>query len=192
MALWLENSLQAFNIMLQIGAGTGLLFLLRWFWWRINAFSELTAMIVSLLVALYFQFAHKHLFPNVPLAASWKLVLGVGLTTVAWVIATFLTRPTREARLRAFYRLALPGGPGWRRTVERARAAGEPVDDGEGKWTVPLGLLCMMVGCAAVYGALFATGFFLYGNLVPGVILSVVTVASAVFLFRTWRKVSAH
>ncbi|MGB2823852.1 MAG: Na+:solute symporter, partial [Phycisphaerae bacterium] len=181
-----------FKILLQIGAGTGLLFLLRWFWWRINAFSELTAMIVSFLVAVYFQFGHQHLLPDLPLAASWKLVMGVGITTVAWVVVTFLTRPTDQGRLREFYRRALPGGPGWRLVIERARAEGEAIDEGEGKWTVPLGLLCMMVGCAAVYGALFATGFFLYGNIIPAVILTVVAAASAVFLFKTWRKVSAR
>jgi len=192
MALWLENSLQAFKIMLQIGAGTGLLFLLRWFWWRVNAFSEITAMVVSFLVAIFFEFAHEPLLGVGRLARSWEFVIGVGFTTVAWVIVTFLTRPTRENRLREFYRRALPGGPGWRTVLARARAAGEPIDEGEGKWTVPLGLLCMMAGCAAVYGTLFATGFLLYGNVIPAVILAVVAAASAVFLFKTWRKVSAH
>ncbi len=192
MALWLENSLQAFKIMLQIGAGTGMLFLLRWFWWRINAFSELAAMIVSFLVALYFQFVHKQLLGVDRLATSWEFVIGVGITTVAWVVVTFLTRPTDQARLRGFYRLSLPGGPGWRGVIERARADGQAIDEGEGRWTVPLGLLCMMVACAAVYGALFATGFFLYGNIVPAVILTVLAAASAAFLFKTWRKVSAH
>jgi SSS family solute:Na+ symporter len=192
MALWLENSLQAFKIMLQIGAGTGLLFLLRWFWWRVNAFSEITAMVVSFLVAIFFEFAHEPLLGVGRLARSWEFVIGVGFTTVAWVIVTFLTRPTREGRLREFYRLSLPGGPGWRTVLAQARADGEAIDEGEGKWTVPLGLLCMMAGCAAVYGALFATGFLLYGNVIPAVILAVVAAASAVFLFKTWRKVSAH
>jgi len=191
LALWLENSVQAFKIMLQIGAGTGLLFLLRWFWWRINAFSEIAAMVVSFLVAVFFEFVQEPLFGVDRLPTSWEFVLGVGITTVAWVTATFLTRPTEPDRLRRFYRLAQPGGPGWRGVVDAARADGEPVEEAGAKWTVPLGLLCMMVGCAAVYGTLLATGFFLYGNILPGVILSVVAAGSTVFLFKTWRKVSS-
>ena len=97
-SLWLENALQAFQILLQIGAGTGLVFLLRWFWWRINAWSELSAMIISFLVALYFQFGHEALgFTEVD--PSLQLVLGVLITTVGWLTVTFLTPPTEPATL---------------------------------------------------------------------------------------------
>jgi Na+/proline symporter len=190
LALWLKSSYQAFGILLQIGAGTGLLFLLRWFWWRVSAFSELAGMIVSFLVAVYFEFVHTTALGAEQPAMAWKLVIGVGITTATWIVATFLTRPTASGRLREFYRLALPGGPGWRGVVADARAAGDAIDAGEGKWTVPLGILCMFAGCVAVYSALFATGFFLYGNVVPGIILAVAGVVAAAFLFRTWRKVS--
>src|SRR5690606_19458920 len=104
-AVWLQNALQAFNILLQIGAGTGLLFILRWFWWRINAISELTAMIVSFLVAVYLERIHPSLFPGAALGSSTKLVIGVAITTVAWVSITFLTKPEDEGTLRSFYRL---------------------------------------------------------------------------------------
>jgi len=191
-ALWLQNSLQAFKIMLQIGAGTGLLFVLRWFWWRINAFSEVAAMVVSFLVAVFFEFGYVHVFGGPRLPTSWEFVLGVAITTGAWVIVTFLTRPTDAGRLRQFYRLAQPGGPGWRAVVRQARAAGQAIDEGEGRWTVPLALLCVLAGCLAVYGALFATGYFIYGNTVPAVALSVVAAASTVFLLVTWRRVSAQ
>ncbi len=186
LALWLENAVQAFKILLQVGAGTGLLFILRWFWWRINALSELTAMIVSFVVAVYFETAD----PDI--SSGLRLVIGVGITTAAWISVTFMTRPTETAKLRQFYRKAEPGGPGWRRVVEQAAADGEPIVEGQPKWTVPLALLCMMIACLAVYSALFATGYYLYGNTVPAVILTVVAVASAVFLGKTWNKVSSH
>jgi len=191
LALWLESSFQAFKILLQVGAGTGLLFILRWFWWRINAYSELTAMIVSFLVAVYLELIHPKVLPDVVLHSGLKLVIGVGITTVAWVVVTFLTRPTAKGQLRQFYRKAEPGGPGWRTVIEQADADGEPIVEGQPKWTVPLALLCMMIGCLAVYSALFATGYYLYGNIVPAVVLSVVAIGSAVFLGKTWNKVSA-
>jgi len=185
-ALWMESALQVFNILLQIGAGTGLLFILRWFWWRINAFSELTAMIVSFLVAVYFQFIHDRLF-DLPLNDWEKLCIGVGITTFSWVLVTFLTLPADESKLRSFYRLVKPGGPGWTYIVGRARADGDLIDEGEGQWSVPAGVLCMVFGCLGVYGALFATGYFIYGNTVPALIVSGVSVASFLVLTRLWR-----
>jgi len=186
LALWLSNALQAFNIMLQVGAGTGLLFILRWFWWRINAFSELAAMIVSFVVAVCFQFfAPSHI-------ADWvKLLTGVGVTTVAWVLVTILTRPTDEATLRRFCRLINPGGPGWRAVLLRAAADGETIEGARQKWTVPMGILCMAVGCLAVYSALFATGYWIYSNHLPAIILTCTAVVSSVFLMMTWRRVNA-
>ncbi len=192
LALGMQNALQAFQIILQIGAGTGLLFILRWFWWRINAWSEITAMLVSFVVALYFQFAHAQLFPDLPLAGAWRFVAGVAATTLAWVAVTFLTPPTDERQLRSFCRLARPGGPGWRAVRERARQAGEPLPDEEARWSVPLGLLCMMVACVAVYAVLFATGSWLYGNAGLGLVLAALAAAAIAFLVRTWARVSAH
>jgi len=184
LALLLSNALQAFNILLQIGAGTGLLFIMRWFWWRINPWSEITAMAVSFVVALYFQLVHPH--TGLPeLSTHLMLIIGVGITTVAWVTVTFLTRPSDEKTLISFCRLVRPGGPGWRKVEERA---GLNVDgeggEGEGAWEVPAGILKMVLGCFAIYGALFATGFWIYGNTFPAVILTAVTVASAVALVK--------
>jgi Na+/proline symporter len=112
---------QAFNIILQIGAGTGLIFILRWFWWRINAFSELSGMVVSFIVALYFELIYKGAM------ADWqKLVIGVGITTVSWLAVTFLTQPTSKETLQSFYRLVHPGGPGWKKVLRDAEAQGVP------------------------------------------------------------------
>jgi Na+/proline symporter len=191
LALWLENALQAFHILLQIGAGTGLLFILRWFWWRINAFSELTAMVVSFLVAVYVELVHPNLFPGIELAAWVKLVSGVAITTTAWVVVTFLTRPTDHRVLAEFCRKVHPGGPGWRVVLERARAEGDRIEEEGRGWNVPLGILCMVAGCFAVYSTLFAIGYLIYGNHIFALVLMAVAVVSVHFLFRVWRKVSA-
>ncbi len=189
LALWLKNALQAFHILLQIGAGTGLLFILRWFWWRINAFSELTAMIVSFLFAIYVELIHPDLFPGVELAAWVKLLSGVGITTVAWVAVTFMTRPTEQSVLLSFYTKVNPGGPGWRRVLERARAEGEEIEMESG-WIVPLGILCMFAGCVAVYSALFAIGYLIYGNLPLALVLVAVAVLAVIYILRMWSRIS--
>ncbi|HUG39960.1 MAG TPA: sodium:solute symporter family protein [Longimicrobiales bacterium] len=191
-ALWLQNALQAFQILLQIGAGTGLLFILRWFWWRINAYSEITAMVVSFVVAVWLELVQPRLYPGLALTPSFKLVLGVAITTVAWVTATYLTRPTDDAVLRRFYRLTRPGGPGWRPVADRATAAGEPPLDTAGDWTVPRGILAMVAGCLAVYSALFATGYWIYGLVTPAFALTAVAVSAAYALARLWGGVSGR
>ena len=189
LALLLQNALQAFNILLQIGAGTGLLFILRWFWWRINAWSEITAMVVSFLVALYVESLHPRLFPAVELSTSVKLLVGVGVTTVAWVAVTFMTRPTDTAVLRRFVALTRPGGPGWERVVQEARAEGISMPEGAGAWTVPAGILAMVAGAFAIYGVLFTTGLFLYGRLGEAAVAAVISLAAVVYLFRAWPRV---
>lgn len=184
-SLWLENALQAFQILLQIGAGTGLLFLLRWFWWRINAAAELTAMIVSFLVAAYFQFFHDGLF-NLELADWQRLVIGVGVTTAAWLAVALFTAPTDEGVLRDFVRTIRPDGPGWAAVRRRAAAAGEPLPEGASE--LPLGIACMVLGSVAVYSALFATGLLLYGKALPGIVLALVAATAAFGVFRLWGR----
>ena len=178
-SLWLENALQAFQILLQIGAGTGLIFLLRWFWWRVNAWSEISGMIVSFVVAVYFQFAHEGL-GFAPLHPSLQLVIGVAITTVVWLSVTMLTPPADRDTLQSFYDTVRPSGRGWRRVV----ATGDGPDSGIGA-----GLAGWFFGCVAVYSALFATGFFVYGNVGLGAVLAVVTVGGAVGLFRVLPRV---
>jgi solute:Na+ symporter, SSS family len=189
-ALWLTHALQAFQILLQIGAGTGLLFILRWFWWRINAFSELTAMVVSFLVAFWLELVQPRLFPDLVPEPSIRLIIGVAITTVAWVVVTFLTRPVDDVTLRRFYRIARPGGPGWARIARRAAAAGDPIPDPTGDWTVPQGILAMTAGVLAVYSALFATGYWIYGRWVLAAVLTAVAAAAAVALASIWGRVA--
>ncbi len=187
MALVLSSALQAFHILLQIGAGTGLLFILRWFWWRVNPYSELTAMAVSFLVAIYLQLIHPRLGFAL-LSTPVQLVVGVGITTVCWITVTLLTKPTDKKTLRSFYRLVQPGGPGWRKVVEEARKENDPVETTERGWDVPTGIICMVLGCFAVYSALFATGNWIYGRYPLAAVLTGIAVVSTFVLTRAWKK----
>ncbi|MCK5740033.1 Na+:solute symporter, partial [bacterium] len=191
LALLLDNALQAFQILLQIGAGTGLLFILRWFWWRINPFSELTAMVVSFLVAVYFQFIHS--LTGLPeINSHWQLVAGVVITTLAWVLVTLITKPSDSATLRRFYALVHPGGPGWAKIVAAAKSDGEVFSDAEKDWDVPTSILCMVLGCFTVYGTLFSTGFWIYGNRGPAIVLTVISILAAVTLMFYWRRLQIN
>jgi SSS family solute:Na+ symporter len=195
-SLWLQNALQAFQILLQIGAGTGLVFLLRWFWWRINAWSELSAMIISFLVALYFQFGDGVIgrafdqygytaFGPGPLDPSLQLVFGVLITSVGWVTVTFLTPPAQPETLRTFHRLIRPMGPGWR----GAGLGLEPDPDAHGPTAAFLG---WFLACVVVYGALCGTGYALYGRGSLSVVCFGAATAAAVGLFKTLPRVGVR
>ncbi|MDD2348311.1 MAG: Na+:solute symporter [Kiritimatiellae bacterium] len=185
-----------FHVLLQVGAGTGLLYILRWFWWRINVWSEVTAMVVSFIVAVFFQFCAEPLGIEAALSnagwlkimdfTSWKMVLGIIITTIAWVTVTYLTPPVEERTLVEFCRKIRPGGPGWRR-FETVPEGAEP----EG-WNVPNGILCMMLGCLLVWASLFGTGYLLYGQFARGaVLLAVAAVAGGGLLLRIRAAVRA-
>jgi Na+/proline symporter len=188
-ALWLQNALQAFQILLQIGAGTGLLFILRWFWWRINVASELTAMIVSFLVAIYLELLHPRIFPAAELTTTFKLLAGVGLTTVAWLAATYLGRPADSTTLRRFCTLVRPGGPGWDPVMREAAAAGEPIPADAQGWAVPRGILAMVAGAFAIYAALFAIGYTIYGRYTLAAFLGVASAGAFAYIGWVWAQV---
>ena len=180
LALTLENALQIFQILLQIGAGTGLLYLLRWFWWRINAQAELAAMISSFGVALAMQF-----FVGDALSGWLKLLIGVALTSVFWIGTALATAPTDERTLLAFYRKIRPGGPGWKPIA--ALAGG----NGGGNAALAAPLLASALGSAAVYGFLFAAGFALYGDYAPAAAAALAAVCSCCGVAWLWRRVAA-
>jgi SSS family solute:Na+ symporter len=169
LGLLLTDAGQAFNLLLLIGAGTGGLFILRWFWWRINAWTELVAMGGSLVVAGYFTFVHDGL-DLVELAAHEKLIWGSLLTTVVWVVATYLTPPESDKTLKAFVEQVNPGGPGWKQWTTA---------DASAPWPVPRGILSMVLGCTGVYAALIATGSWLYGDASMAMVLVAVAASSA-------------
>jgi Na+/proline symporter len=164
----LLNAKRAFDLILQVGAGTGLVFILRWFWWRINAFSEIAAMAVSFVVAGYFELVHAH--TGLPQLVQWQqLVLGVGVTTICWVVITLATRPADDQTLINFCRVVRAGGPGWEAVVQRAKASGISIEGAGTKWDVPYGMLCLLFG--SVRGP-FRNGHVdlwpLHGSLYPG------------------------
>lgn len=183
LALLLSNALQAFNILLQIGAGTGLIFILRWFWWRINAWSEISAMIISFIVACVFEFG----FPDLP--SHIKLIAGVGITTVGWVAVTFLTQPTAHATLLKFYKLIKPHPAGWQAVIEPSLKAGELRNDEVLPGKLPLEIMCMIAGCFLVYGALFGIGFWMYGEMGKALIGLGITIVATLVLMKSWSQV---
>ena len=166
--LQLETAMQAFQILLQIGAGTGLVFLLRWFWWRINTWSEISAMVISFLVAVYFGFLHTPL-GFTKWDPSAELVVGVAVTTVGWLVVTFLTPPVDTETLKDFHTRIQPLGKGWEAVVPRKRGPAQDgdVDTGQGG-ELAAGLLSWFLGCVMVYAVLFGTCFLLVGNMVWG------------------------
>ncbi len=185
-ALALSNALQAFNILLQIGAGTGLIFILRWFWWRINAWSELSAMVISFVVACYFEFFATGLETHI------KLISGVAITSAGWILVTFLTQPTAQATLLRFYRLIKPHPAGWQPVIQKGIHTGD-IHAGEvvaGK--LPLEIVCMVTGCFLVYGALFGLGFFLYGETTKAFIGFAIATLSGFILIRAWNQVKGN
>lgn len=204
LSLALTDATQAFNLLLLSGAGSGAIYLLRWFWWRINAYSEIFAMVFTTLVALVLTFAFNgerealldiHVSDTFTLSGnSVKFLIAVCGTTIAWLLGTFVTRPESQETLRNFYRVCKPGGPGWKKLIEMAHAEGDMIDGVEsGKsWEVPLEILCVFIGCAFVYCSLFCIGSFVYGEMVRGSVRGAIAAASAIFLFSVWGKLHTH
>lgn len=215
LGLLLTSAKQAFDLLLLLGAGTGLVYILRWFWWRITAMTEIVAMIASLIIASYFTFGHDtliYMMNNIDadsidratgltseginprdlfLMEGWKkTVVGTLLTTAIWVIATFFTRPTSDETLRKFYRLIKPGGKGWDAVIAKANAEGDPMIKEQGQ--LPLELLCFVIGTITVYAMLFATGNWIYGNMVLGASLTAVAALGAYFLFWAWGQLKTE
>ena len=153
LGLMLTNAGQAFDMLLMLGAGTGLIYILRWFWWRINAYTEIVAMVSSLFIAGYFNFA------NTGLEGWQKITIGAVITTIVWIGATFLTPPDDEEILRKFVKKVNPGGLGW----NKFRESGNPEP-----WSVLNGIVAMLLGCIAVYGFLLGTGQLIYGKTASG------------------------
>jgi SSS family solute:Na+ symporter len=178
----LETAAASFALLMSIGAGTGLLYLLRWFWWRINAWSEIAAMAGSFVIAMAFFLTARLGGPAV--APHVALLITVGVTTIVWIAAAYLTPSTERATLVNFYKLVRPAGPGWN-SVRLESGVGPSPD------SLPMSLLGWVLGCTFVYAALFGTGSFLYGRTEMGLVWLVLFVASGYGLLRimrTWRE----
>lgn len=205
-AFKLTNAKQAFDLIVMMGAGTGLLLILRWFWWRINAVCEFTAMIVSFAVAILLTFvlvrggentegavAGVEFICRIPGAPvinpMYHLLLNVVITTAAWLIVAFTTKPTDPEVLRRFVAKTNPGGPGWKKIFRDAEKAGTPIETTAEATNIPKGILQMVLGCFTVYSALFATGYYIYESYaVAGILTAVFVLSAAGLIFSITRK----
>ena len=176
--LVMETARSSFELMLSIGAGNGLLYLLRWFWWRINAWSEIAAMAGSFVVAVFFMVFRESL----SVSGNASLIITVAVTTAIWLAATYLTPPVDPDVLRAFYEKVRPAGPGWAQ-VRRDAGRLAPADNLQAEF------VGMVAGCAFVYSALFGSGQLLLGDPMLGWLFMAVFVASGVTLMRVLPRV---
>ncbi|MDG1348983.1 MAG: Na+:solute symporter [Flavobacteriales bacterium] len=185
LALLLTNALQLFDFILMFGAGTGLIFILRWFWWRINAWSEISAIFVSGIVSVLFnmEVVSSVLFGETALMPEYmKFPMVVFITTVVWLVVTFTTPAEDKEVLLSFYKKTVPGGPGWKAIV------GNEQIESEG-WSVPSGILAMLLALTMIYCLLFATGYFIYGNIQLGGALTIVALIAAYLLSKVWNRI---
>ncbi len=172
--LFIESAKEGFGLLLQVGAGTGLIYLLRWFWWRINAWTEINAMIGSFAVSAVLFALQK---TGHGLAEPWPLLVTVVATSAIWLVTAFVTPPTERAKLVAFVKLVRPPGAGWR-DLRREAGVTAAAD------SLPLAMLGWVLGCVGVWSGLFSAGSFLYGNTGQGVVLLAVFVVCAAALVR--------
>lgn len=188
---FLNNATQAFNILILSGAGTGAIYLLRWFWWRINAMTEIVSMIFATIAAMILVFLPDGTFHSEILDEfTIKLLIAIGLTTVVWLSTTLLTKPESMDVLIRFYKITRPGGPGWKKVARLAVERGEIDNDNEtgAAWEMPIQLLSVFLGSVSIYSSLFAIGSFVYKDFVLGSVFSVITVVSTYILFKQFGK----
>ena len=185
-AILLTNALQLFDIILMFGAGTGSIFILRWFWWRINAWSEIAAMLSSgiISIALTNESLFNLIFNDDGFPAYMKFPFIVLVTTSIWLIVTFITPADEKETLIKFYKKTKPGGPGWNKIKEHIT-----MSDEKEEWIVPKGIICMIIGCLTIYSALFSTGYFIYGEISSALIFLLVTIVSGLILFKNAKKI---
>jgi Na+/proline symporter len=194
-ALMLSNALQLFNIILMFGAGTGLIFILRWFWWRINAWTEISAMIASGLISVLLtftslgeiMFGENAIFPE-----YMKFPFVVFSSSIIWLTVTFLTKPEKKEVLYLFYKKIQPGGPGWNKIIKNAQKENMEIVSGKEKWSVPNGILGLIMGCIAIYSCMFAVGNLIYGNYEMTLFLVAIMLIFVFLLKKIWSKIKGN
>ena len=193
LALLLQNALQLFEVLLVFGAGTGLIFILRWFWWRINAWSEITAMFASGIISILLKLTPlgAYLFNSKTgvLEDYLEYPFVVLFTTIIWLIVTYITKPESQEVLQNFYKKIQPGGPGWTKVINDAKAENIVLKTSNEKWSVPSGILAMLVGCVLIYSCMFATGYWIYGDYPYAISLTISALISGLILSRIWIKI---
>jgi hypothetical protein len=177
----METAQDSFNLILQVGAGTGLLYLVRWFWWRVNAWSEVVAMISSFAISVFFVVLGR---TGIKFGTHKQLFMTVAFTTVCWVATTFLGPETDHATLIDFYKKVRPFGPGWRKIRIAAGVTDAEAAEYSKHENIPLSLLGWTAGSVAIWSSLFTVGNFLYGRTGTALILLGVFVVSGAILVR--------
>ena len=173
----------AWKFLLALGSGTGLVLILRWYWWRINAWSEISAMIASFVVSIAAINIIKPRFPAGDLRAdAWVMLVTVAVSTVVWLGVTFATKPEPDRVLEAFYRRVRPGGRGWAKVSERAGFGRESIPGGALAWTN------WIAGIVAVYSTLFGIGKIVLGNMLEGLIMLAIAVVAFAWIARSFRE----
>ena len=192
LALAMQNAMGVFNLLLSFGAGTGLIFILRWFWWRINAWSEITAMFSSGILAIVLETTSLRAFlfsPEAGIFPDWgELPFIMVVTSIIWLTTTFMTPSESKEVLQGFYQKIQPGGPGWKNVVDQAKTENKDITKGESKWTVPSGITAMLLGVVLIYTIMFATGYWIYGETGSALVLTGIAGTSGFLLVKVWNK----
>ncbi|HJQ54088.1 MAG TPA: sodium:solute symporter family protein [Gemmatimonadaceae bacterium] len=177
----------AWKFLLALGSGTGLVLILRWYWWRINAWSEISAMTCSFIVSLIAISVIKPRFADTDFRGdAWVMLVTVAISTVVWIVVTFATAPEPEATLQSFYKRVRPGGPGWARVSESLGYGREQIPGGALAWTN------WIAGIVAVYASLFGIGKLVLGEITPGVVMLVIAAIAFAWIARSFREERAQ
>ncbi|MHB1034903.1 MAG: sodium:solute symporter family protein [Pirellulales bacterium] len=187
----LQSAKDSFDLMLQVGAGTGLLYLVRWFWWRVNAWCEVVAMVVSFGLSVLWFVLNKYGPADYALTTDQQLLYTITITTVCWVATAYIPGLNTDRKtLVEFYRKIRPFGPGWGPVRDEAGLSAAEMNAAD-KDNMPLALVGWVAGCTAIWSCLFAVGNFLYGRMPYAAILGGVFVVSGIVLVRVinrlWR-----
>jgi Na+/proline symporter len=196
LALLMQNAMEIFEMMLLFGAGTGLIFILRWFWWRINSWTEISAMFASGILSITLKvtpFGDYLFAANTGVFPSWfEIPFVVLVTTIIWVTATLMTQPESKEVLHSFYDRIQPGGPGWSKVIKEAQEDGvDLVHNKNEGWNVPSGIIAMLLGCILIYSCMFSTGYWIYGETTLAISTTISAVVSGFLLVKTWKKIRA-
>lgn len=187
----LTDAGQGFRLLLLLGSGTGAIYILRWFWWRINATTEIVAMVVSLIVASIFTFGISAGESSLPWTIT-STVLPVAITTAAWITTAFFTRQTDQETLLKFYRKVRPGGPGWSKVRKACELEDNSPESDDRYWDVPLGLICALLASLTVYGVMFTSGSLIYGRMGHAAAFGIPTTILGIILIRTWKSIRTN
>lgn len=171
----------AWRILIALGAGTGLVYILRWYWWRINAWSEISSMLASLVTFIVLSVG-GFFDPTDPLGGAMLMLVTTAITTVVWVVVTYSTPQTPEATLHAFYRRVRPGGPGWRRVSEALGYGRESIAGGAISW------VNWVAGVISVYATLFGIGKLIFGPLWQALLYLLIAAIAFTLIARNLRK----